>query len=249
MSILLFRCDDELVYIKENSWAMVGRNNKLIVKNCPNFFCQCNSNETKLGCAFNFKNPDLQCEKNRVGTLCGKCVNGTGLDFMTSQCVTCKHFPWSIVALALMGSAMLLISGLIIILNPQFSSYLKGILFYLQILPYVCSTRGNVNRYVLEIASWIDLGGFNNVPISSCFLQHFSSLHITSLGYLYPAVILLLLLIIYVLHKAHLMNLQRNSPFQSFWILVVIMYKFLVETSLLILSCVDIEGIFIIFFS
>lgn len=242
------RCGDEIVYINKGFWGKVNRHGELITKKCPRNYCNCHENKTLLGCAFNYRNPDLQCATGRTGTLCGKCKPGYGLTLMSSDCVTCDGFSWSILYLAIIATAVIIAAVLVLVLNPRFSSHFRGIIFFVQMLPYVCDPSGKVNKIILAISSWVDLGGVNGIPINSCFLEQFTSLNAITLGYLYPALIYLVLLTLYILHKFHMVNFRRNTPFQSFWILMVAIYKFLVETSLLLLFCVPLDGSYVFYF-
>ena len=237
-----FRCENEIVFLKEGYWGTMTEHDELFTITCPPRYCKCNGNQTKIGCAFNFRNPDLQCLKGRIGTLCGKCQNGTGLNIMTSECVPCNGFSWSVLILFVVATGVIIAAILIVVLNPRFSSHMRGILFFVQMLPYVCDPSSKVSKIVLTITAWVDLGGSNSIPVSGCFLKQMNSLYMISLGYLYPSLIFIVLMVLFILHKLYLITFRRNSPFQSFWILIVAMYKFLVETSFLLLFCVPVKG-------
>ena len=184
----------------------------------------------------------MQCRYGREGVLCGKCKKGYGLDLLTQECVQCKGLPWSFFMIGAVCIISVVIALMIIFLNPDFSPYVRAIIFYFQMLPYVCRPIGPVNKVILEASAWLNFGGTNGVPVSSCISENFSSLHGVALGYVYPGIYIIVLLTLYLLHKFKRLNFTRNSPFRSFWIILVLMYKFLVETSFLLLYCVPYKG-------
>eukprot|EP00111_Clytia_hemisphaerica_P001419 TCONS_00004031-protein len=233
------RCEDDVVYIEKGYWGYHDSNDQLKVLQCPTNFCSCNQTDsTMLGCAFNTTS---QCKPGRTGVLCGECKSGMGLDLMTYECVKCNGFSLALIVIIVVTIVTLGVVILILVINPKFSTLLRSILFFVQMLPYVLDGRLSFNKIVLTVTGWLDVGGVNSVPVKSCFIEQFNSMYAVALGYLYPALIFMVLIIVYVLHKCYLVHLKRSSPFQAFWILIVLMYKFLVETSLLLLFCVPIN--------
>lgn len=236
----MFRCENDVVYLERGYWGYVDGKNELRVLKCPQNFCHCNQTDTtKLGCAFN---QTSQCKPGRTGTLCGECKPGLGLDLMSFDCVECKGLSLALIIIAVVAVITLLVSILILAINPKFSTLLRSILFFVQMIPYVLDDSSSFNKVALTITGWLDVGGINSVPVKSCFIEHFNSMYAVALGYLYPTLITIVLICVFILHKCYWVNFKRNSPFQAFWILIVLVYKFLVETSLLLLFCVPIEG-------
>lgn len=223
-------------------WGYVDDSGRLRTQRCPPHFCKCNFNTTNMGCAFNIRNPDLQCAVRRMGELCGQCIPKTGLNAMTFECVDCGHLYVSVLVIAIISAAIVIAAILVIILNPRFSSHMRGILFFVQMLPYICEPKDRFRRIMLLATAWVDLGGLTNIPFDGCFMKGFNSLDIIFLGYLYPFLISIVLIVMLILHRCYLLTLRRNSPFQAFWMLVVVVYKFAVETSLLVLYCVPVRG-------
>ena len=195
-----------------------------------------------MGCAFNIRNPNLQCAVRRMGELCGQCIPKTGLNMMTYECVDCGHLYVSVLVIAIISAAIVIGAILVIILNPRFSSHMRGILFFVQMLPYICEPKDRFREIMLLATAWVDLGGLTNIPFDGCFMKGFNSLDIIFFGYLYPFLISIVLIIMLILHRCYLVTFRRNSPFQAFWMLVVVVYKFAIETSLLVLYCVPVRG-------
>ena len=163
---------------------------------------------------------------------------------MSFDCVECKGLSLALIILIVVAVLTLLFAILILAINPKFSTLLRSILFFVQMIPYVLDGSTSFNKIVLTFTGWLDVGGINSVPVKSCFVEHFNSMYAVALGYLYPTLILVVLILVFILHKCYWVNFKRNSPFQAFWILMVLMYKFLVETSLLLLFCVPIKGLY-----
>lgn len=238
--LLIFRCENNTVYIASGYWGYSDKQGNFHTKKCPPDYCHCNQTDrTKIGCAYNEQS---QCADGRSGILCGKCLDGYGLDLMTYKCVSCDGIHWAFVTLVIIAVATIIVVILILFINPKFSTLIRSILFFVQMLPYVCDVNGSISKIVLSVTGWLDIGGINSVPVKSCFMKNFNSLYAVLLGYLYPALICLILMITFILHKFYLVTFQRSSPFQAFWILIVLMYKFLAETSLLLLLCVPLQG-------
>ena len=239
---ILFRCENDVVYLEKGYWGYEDGKNQLRVLRCPQNFCDCNQTDTtKLGCVFN---KTSQCKPGRTGVLCGECEKSFGLDLMSFECTKCKGFSLALIILIIVAVLTVLVAILILAINPKFSTLLRSILFYVQMIPYVLDGTSSFNKVALTITGWLDVGGINSVPVKSCFMEDFNSMYAVALGYLYPTLILVVLIFVFVLHKFYWVNLKRSSPFQAFWILMVLMYKFLLETSLLLLFCVPIQGFF-----
>lgn len=236
----ILRCEENIVYLENGYWGYVNPNGQLRVRPCPLNFCHCNQTDpVKLGCAFNVHS---QCKNGRKGILCGECEKGKGLDLMTYECVQCNGFSSTmVIIIVVVAIATIIVVVLILAINPKFSTLLRSILFFVQMLPYVLDGSIGLNKVVLTITGWLDVGGLNSMPVKSCFVENFNSMYAVAMGYLYPVLIILVLIVVYILHKCYWVHLKRSSPFQAFWILIVLMYKFLVETSLLLLYCVPLE--------
>ena len=144
--------------------------------------------------------------------------------------------------LACLVGGVLIVAILVVYLNPSFSTKMRGPAFYVQVLPYSYSGRsfmGNIIRYAAAV---LTLGGSSHLPIPGCLGPDWSTLHIIALTYVFAAVILLVLLAIYIMSRCLVLRFERDSPFESFWILLIATYCFFSETSIIFFYCVDING-------
>ena len=139
-------------------------------------------------------------------------------------------------------AGVLLVSLLVVYLNPSFSTKMRGPAFFVQMLPYIYSDSSDIGDIIRFAAAVLTLGGSSHLPIPGCLGHDWSMLDIIALTYVFAVVILLVLLIIYILSRCFLLNFNRDSPFESFWILLIATYCFFSETSLIFFYCVDING-------
>lgn len=101
---------------------------------CPTGYC-CNRKEGRAGCSIGF------CENNRIGTLCGRCKEGTGLRFFESGCFeddSCDDIRWFAAALSIMGFAFALY--LVLDTGRPNDNTLETPLFFYQVVSLVKTT-------------------------------------------------------------------------------------------------------------
>ena len=128
---------------------------------------------------------------------------------------------------------------LVIWLNPIISSELRGPLFFFQVLPYVFYPTSHLLGHTFFLA---DLFNFRSPFIyfsKTCILKGLNNLQTIVFGYALPLLVLLIFLLAYVLSTNYCLKFKfrGNSMLRSFWLLLVFIYSYFVETSLLILFC------------
>ena len=185
--------------------------------------------------------------------LCGACKGRKnnldyGLSLYSGECIECNSHSISVAkgGLACLVGGVLIVAILVVYLNPSFSTKMRGPAFYVQVLPYSYSGRsfmGNIIRYAAAV---LTLGGSSHLPIPGCLGPDWSTLHIIALTYVSAAVILLVLLAIYIMSHYLVLHFERDSPFESFWILLIVVYFVFSTVSLKFLHCVNINGELII---
>ena len=218
-------------------WAGVVKG-KLVTHLCPRDYCRCNQNGTddSSECFYDYNKPNEICAKGRGNTLCGRCNDGLSVGLQSSTCRDCSG-SWFIVFSILV---VLACTFGIIFFNPGIPSDLRGILFCVQVLPYVFPPNNRIGNIVNLVTAFADLGRPSDYPFDTCVLPGLGNLHIVALSYLTPLIIIIILFICYL--RRNKINLKRDSPFQSFFVLLIVMYKYLTETSLQILHCVHVGG-------
>ena len=232
-----------MVYLYKGYFAHVS-GNKLVTYNCPNNYCKCNSPHGRdvLGCEFDFRHPEKQCALNREGPLCGACAKNLTVSLRGARCIVCDdQIETSLVFVGVL-LFVAIVCILVVVLNPSFSTKMRGAMFYVQILPYIVGPYDEVGKIVMTAASSIDLAGPAGLPVNGCLMKGLNNLHIIALSYLFPVTIFVVLGVTYCLGRTYIINLKRDSPFESFWILMVAIYTLLAEASLLFHFCVPFAG-------
>ena len=231
------------LYLKEGYWG--GIVNGVFVTNiCPRGYCQCTRKEGTTGCFYDFKKPDDFCLPGRDSLLCGRCKDGLNLSLRPTKCIDCEG-TGLVLALSMLG--VLVFTLLVIYFNPNIPTDLRGILFYVQVLPFLFKPNDRVGDIVTTISGVTDLGRPTEYPVETCAVPGLGNLGTTTLNYVTPAEVIIILFIIFIVRR--FLHFNRSKPFQCFLVLIVLMYKYIVETSFALIHCVDIGGVpFFLFF-
>ena len=212
-------------------------NGKFVTQICPRGYCKCSRKEGATGCFYDFKKPDDFCIPGRVGTLCGRCKDGLALSLRPTECINCDGTGWF---LAVSMVCVLIFTILIIFFNPNIPTDLRGILFYVQVLPFLFKPNDRVGDIVSMISGICDLGRPTEYPFATCAMPGLGNLGTTTLNYVTPAEVLIILFVVFLIRRS--LHFKRSKPFQCFLVLIILLYKYLVETSFAIIHCVDVGG-------
>ena len=139
---------------------------------------------------------------------------------------------------------------LVIWLNPGVSSELRGPLFFFQVLPFIFEPTRLLGTQVSLAADIFNLGGPFIYLIKTCIIQGIDNLYSIAFGYVLPFLVLIVFLLAYLLSANYCLrfSFRRNSMLQSFWLLLLFVYNYLVETSFLILFCPKVGGKHVFFY-
>ena len=229
-------------------WANVSRKSptKLIIYNCPKSYCKCKSGEShRSDCEFNPKKPDRQCNSNREGMLCGKCAPKSSITLPSYRCIKCdgKTIGGSIAVFVFFMILTVVLCIGIIYFNPKLSEYLKGILFYTQILPYIFTDSESLSASVATIfCTFVNSVAVGSMPIEMCLFRGLDRIDAIGISYIIPSICVLILGVFYILNSCRILNFHRDSPFNAFWVLIIVIFKLLVETTMQSLACYKIDG-------
>ena len=131
---------------------------------------------------------------------------------------------------------------LVIWLNPSISSELRGPLFFFQMVPYIFDPSSHLGAQVFFVAALTELFNFGSPLVyfsKTCIIKGLNNLNSIAFGYALPVLALSIFLLAYLLSTNYCLrfNFRRNSMLRSFWLLLVFIYSYFVETSLHILFC------------
>ena len=171
--------------------------------------------------------------------LCGRCKDGLALSLRPTECIDCSGTG---AFLGLSIIAVFILTVLIIYFNPNIPTDLRGILFYVQVLPFLFKPNDRVGDVVTTVSGMADLGRPTEYPFDTCAVPALGNLGTMALNYVTPAEVLVILIVLFTIRR--FLHFKREKPFQCFFVLIVLMYKYIVETSFGIIHCVDVGGMF-----
>ena len=151
---------------------------------------------------------------------------------------------WAVVVPIVVGLCVL-----IIWLNPGISSELRGPLFFYQALPFIFDPTSKLGSYVFLAADVFNFGGPFMFIFRTCIIHGLDNLYAIAFGYALPLLVLIVFLLAYLLSVNYCLrfNFRRRSMLRSFWLLLLFVYNYLVETSFLILFCPKVGNEYIFF--
>ena len=153
-----------------------------------------------------------------------------------SECIDCEKYG------LVLGVVIPIVIGLcvlIIWLNPGISCELRGPLFFFQVLPFIFDPASHLGGHVFLAADVFNFGGPFICLFRTCIIKGMDDLFSIAFGYMLPFLALLVFLLAYCLSVNYYLKFEfrSRSMLQSFWLLLLFVYNYLVETSFLILFC------------
>jgi hypothetical protein len=157
------------------------------------------------------------------------------------ECLDCKNSGW---ILGVVFVIVVALCVLVIYLNPGVSKDLRGPLFFFQMLPFIFKPADEVGAVVKVVAYTFEFGGPFVYVWRTCIANGITNIYALAVGYTMPLTTLLIFLVAYILSAKRVIRfkLRKTSSLQSFWLIILFMYKYLVETTLLVLHCPVIDG-------
>ena len=120
------------------------------------------------------------------------------------------------------------------------SSELRGPLFFFQVLPFIFKPNNVVRQAVLSVGNILNFGSPFLYFMHMCIVKGMTNLYAVAMGYLTPFAILLVFVISYILSANFYLvrfKLRKHSSLQSFWLMTLFVYNYLVGTSFMLLHC------------
>lgn len=225
------------------------QNGRLFTYYCPFKYCRCYKDDDNIdGCLLDTTNFTSQCADGREGFLCGQCAPGLSVGLRLYECVDCRGSGGWILGVVFIIMIILLV--IVIYLNPGMSKDLRGPLFFFQMLPFIFTPQDEIGQVVKIVAYLFEFGGPFVYVWRTCIANGINNLYAIAATYTLPMMCGVVFLSAYLLSAKHIIRtkLRSTSSLQSFWLITLFTYKYLVETSLLVLHCPIIDGKMVFFY-
>ena len=138
----------------------------------------------------NLSTPDMQCQFNRSGVLCGHCQQGLSAVFGSSQCKKCSNiFLFIIIPLAIVGIVLVIMSFVLklTVTNGTINSFI----FYVNIVnTNYSSLLPNCHSLICVVLSIFNL----DIGIETCFYSNMSGYAKTCLQLAFPLYLIMIAL-------------------------------------------------------
>ena len=235
------QCNVDLLTIGKASNFWVGAfydNNTyiglILYAHCP--FDYCKTNEVFLTLA----HPDVQCNFNRSGILCGKCLKTYSLTFGNSQCSVCSNHYIALI-LVFMAAGVVLVCLMLLLQLTVANGTLNGLIFYANIIAVnkdIFFPPGKSNWLKVFIA-WINL----DFGIQVCFFDGMDMYIHTWLQFFFPVYVWTLVGIIIIIsrYSIWITRMLRSNPVAVLATLFLLSYAKLLRTIITIFYYAEVE--------
>ena len=133
----------------------------------------------------------------------------------------------------------------VIWLNLGISSELRGPLFFFQVLPYIFYSTFPFAYVVTDILNFE--APFSYLS-SKCIVKGLDNLQAIAFFYIIPLLALLVLLLAYCLNGRLKFKFRRRSMLHPFWLILLFVYSYLLETSFFLIFCPKVGDKYVFFF-
>ena len=205
----------------------------LIYPNCPLDYCHPPTFKVYINLSEE-NGSDAQCNFNRSGTLCGKCLPGFSLSLGSSRCVPCsKHWP-AVCALILAGALLagIALVAVLLMLNLTVATgTINGIILYANVMNANKSTFYPFSKqnFITVLVSWLNL----ELGFDTCFFEGMDMYWKIIVQLAFPVyVILLVIAVIFVSERSTKFArlIGRKNPVATLATLVLLSYTRLIQT-------------------
>ena len=226
------KCDIQSNTFERSGLTWVGGYNTAGVLGsnyCPFLFCKNQRVSVTLD------EPDVQCNFNHSGTLCGGCKPGLSLALGSDQCLTCSnHFLALLIPFMLAGIALVFAIKVLDITVSH--GFLNSLVFYFNLVHSAHSMfvpQRHTNPLSVLIA-WANL----DWGIETCFFNGLSAYWKAWLQFVFPLYIWVIsaLIIISAKYSSRIAKLMGNNSVSVLATLFLLSYTKLLRTTISILS-------------
>ena len=154
---------------------------------CPFDYCTSNAINVTLD------NPNVQCDNNRSGILCGTCKDDFSLTLGSLHCLPCSNAYLTLIIPFILAGIVLVVILFLLRLTVAVGT-LNGLLFYANIIQANHQTffpRETINFFTVFIA-WLNL----DLGIETCFYDGMNIYAYSWLQFLFPFYVWLLIIIL-----------------------------------------------------
>ncbi len=220
---------------ENNFWVMAIYDNYsyqgLLLHNarCPFDFC------IETAVEINLKDPDIQCNHNHSGILCGSCRDNFSLALGTLHCLPCSNAYLALIpALALAGIA-LVVFLLLLQLTVAYET-INGLVFYANVVQVnrdIFFPPGDTNVLTVFIA-WLNL----DLGIETCFCDGMNAYAFIWLQFVFPFYVWFLIGFIIFLsrYSLRISRLLGDNPVSVLATLFLLSYSKILRTIIAALS-------------
>ena len=192
--------------------------------------------------------PDSQCRNNRSGILCGGCRESQSRVLGSPRCLTCKNNSGLALIVLFAISGILLVVAIALFNITLTHGYINGVIFYANVVSLyeVLSSSDPKLNVSFSVSTFIIRVIGLNFGIETCFFDGMSDLELSILSLLFPlylgAIIAVITLTLKHCHNKLFAKLMTKVNItHTFATLLVLTYSSICQTSMGLLSYVDIN--------
>ena len=227
-----------------NSVTQNSTSSYFIYPYCPLDYCKPPSKSISINLGLP-NGPDAQCENNRGGLLCGRCLSNYSLSLGSSTCIQCPDHWYGmsigiVIAAIVAGISLVL---LILLFNLTVAvGTLNAIIFYANIIYANKSIYFGQPHltFVSIVVSWLNL----DIGFDTCFFKGMDTFAKTWIQLAFPAYVILLVFIIIAVSSYSSKFSQligKRDPVATLATLILLSYARLLQTVITCLSAVSLD--------
>ena len=235
--------DHRTLILQPHTWSVFATNPDgtltLMTHLCPDGYCNLLHNtsygEMTYSSMFVYTKPNLQCQCNRSGILCGTCPEGHGVSALLERCVTCSDANAILIPLLILLDIGVCFTTLLV--SKPLPDWVYPCLFYVQIAFHITDSFPITFDAVERLQHYVSSALALYFPYDFCLYKGMPALVSYLLRYI-PlfTVIPTTITIVVIRHKVF-----RPVAWYGVWNLVLLMYAQIVHTSSSILFCASIS--------
>ena len=196
---------------------------------CPFDFC------VETAVEINLEDPDIQCNHNHSGILCGSCQDGLSLALGSLHCLSCSNAYLSLILVFVLAGIALVVILLLLQLTVAYGT-MNGLIFYANVIQVnrdIFFPPGATNVLTVFIA-WLNL----DLGIETCLYDGMNAYAFIWLQFVFPFYVWFLIgFIIFLSHYSERISRWLGSnPVSMLATLFLLSYSKILQTIIAVLS-------------